>query len=111
MNKLRHENVELQERASLASVYSDELESLRERSHKAEKYECEITKLKEKIDELSLSKHTIDELKEENLILNETRTILEKQLNDYQIRFLCFQRIEADLQKYKLEVRIKHLKK
>ncbi len=30
-NKLRNENVELQEKASLANVYSDELESLREK--------------------------------------------------------------------------------
>ena len=30
-NKLRNENVELQQKAALANVYSDELESLREK--------------------------------------------------------------------------------
>lgn len=30
-NKLRNENVDLQQRAALANVYSDELESLREK--------------------------------------------------------------------------------
>lgn len=106
MNKLRNENVDLQQRASLANVYSDELESLREQSQKVEKYENEIIKLKEKIDESATSKVKIEELKEENLILTETRTILEKQLNDYQIRFLNSQRLDAELHKYKLDVRI-----
>ena len=31
LNKLRNENVELQQKAALANVYSDELESLREK--------------------------------------------------------------------------------
>ena len=31
VNKLRNENVELQQKAALANVYSDELESLREK--------------------------------------------------------------------------------
>lgn len=104
MNKLRNENVELQQRASLASVYSDELESLRERSHKVEKYESEICKLRERIEELGAHKLAVDELKEENVILGETRAILEKQLGEYQTRLLSSQRLDADLHKYKLEV-------
>jgi hypothetical protein len=43
-------------------------------------------------------------LKEENLILSETRTIMEKQLNDYQVRLLVMQRTDSDLNKYKNEV-------
>ena len=49
---MRNENVELQEKAALANVYADELESLREKSIKVDKYELEMAKLKERIEEL-----------------------------------------------------------
>ncbi|CAF0824667.1 unnamed protein product, partial [Brachionus calyciflorus] len=104
INKLRNENVDLQQKAALAQVYSDELESLREKSSKADKYETEMNKLKEKLDELQMSKARLDELKEENLILSETRTIMEKQIHDYQVKLLSLQRADTDMNKYKLEI-------
>jgi prefoldin subunit 5 len=56
VNKLRNENAELQQRATIAGVYSDELESLREKSVKVDRYESEIGKLRERIDELQESR-------------------------------------------------------
>ncbi len=54
--KLRSENMELQQKAALADVYSDEMESLREKSTKVEKYESEIIKLKDRIEEFRIDK-------------------------------------------------------
>ncbi len=44
------------------------------------------------------------ELKEENLILMETRSFMEKQLNEYQQRLLSTQRLDIDLNKHKKEI-------
>ena len=48
--------MELQQKAALTDVYSDEMESLREKSTKVEKYESEIIKLKERIEEFRIDK-------------------------------------------------------
>jgi hypothetical protein len=48
--------MELQQKAALADVYSDEMESLREKSTKVEKYESEIIKLKDRIEEFRIDK-------------------------------------------------------
>ncbi len=60
IHKLRNENGELQQKATLANVYSDELESLRYKSLKVDRYESEIGKLKERIDELQESKSRLE---------------------------------------------------
>jgi chromosome segregation ATPase len=104
VNKLRNENVELQQKAALANVYSDELESLREKSIKVDKYESDIVKLRERIDELQSNEMRLNELKDENVILIETRALMEKQLNEYQVRLLGMQRVDNDLNKYKVEI-------
>jgi hypothetical protein len=104
INKLRNENVDLQQKASLANVYSDELESLREKTVKIDKYESDNLKLKQRIEELEAIQQHFEEVKEENIILCETRTIMEKQINDYQIKLLALQRNDTDLNKYKQEV-------
>lgn len=104
VNKLRNENVELQQKAALANVYSDELESLREKSTKVDKYESELTKLKERIEQSDANNARLEELKDENSILIETRTFMEKQLNDYQVRLLGMQRVDVDLNKYKQDI-------
>lgn len=46
----------------------------------------------------------LQELREENHILTETRTFMEKQLEEYQQRLLSTQRMESDLNKYKQEI-------
>lgn len=60
--------------------------------------------MKDRIEELQIDKNRLEELKEENSILIETRTLIEKQINDYQVRLLGIQRLDADLNKYKQEI-------
>ena len=91
----------MQQKASLANIYSDELESLREKTVKIDKFESDNLKLKQRIEELEAIQQHFEEIKEENIILSETRTIMEKQINDYQIKLLALQRNDTDLNKYK----------
>lgn len=69
-----------------------------------DKYELELSKLKERIEELQNGNERIENLRDENAILIETRSIIEKQLNDYQVRLLGMQRLDNDLNKYKQEI-------
>jgi hypothetical protein len=69
-----------------------------------DKYESDFIKLKERIEELEAIQSRFEEMKEENVILSETRSIMEKQINDYQIKVLGLQRTDTDLNKYKQEV-------
>ena len=69
-----------------------------------DKYESELSKLKERMEEFDASNLRLEELKDENLILIETRSFMEKQLNDYQVRLLGMQRVDVDLNKYKQDI-------
>ncbi len=59
-NKLRSENMDLQQKAALADVYSDEMESLREKCTKVEKYESDLIKMKDRIEELQIDKTRLE---------------------------------------------------
>jgi chromosome segregation ATPase len=51
-----------------------------------------------------IKNYLLKELKEENSILIETRSLMEKQINDYQVRLLGIQRLDSDLNKFKQEI-------
>lgn len=88
----------------MVAIYSDEVELLREKSLKCEKYECEMLKYKEKLEEFDMIKVRCEELKDENSVLLETRTFLERQIDQYQIKLSNTNRNENDLLKYKQEL-------
>ena len=69
-----------------------------------DKYESELSKLKERMEEFDANNLRLEELKDENSILIETRSFMEKQLNDYQVRLLSMQRVDVDLNKYKQDI-------
>ena len=60
VNKLRNENVELKQKATLASVYAEELDTLRERVLRVDKYESDVSKLKDQIDTLQHDNTRLD---------------------------------------------------
>ena len=69
-----------------------------------DKYESELSKLKERVEEFEANNTRLEELKDENQILAETRMFMEKQLHDYQVRLLGMQREDVDLSKYKQDI-------
>ncbi|XP_033632076.1 girdin-like isoform X2 [Asterias rubens] len=80
VQKLRQENLELSQDARSARSYRDELDVWKEKASKVEKYEKEIARYREKLNELEYLKRRVEELREDNQLLHETRGLLEDQL-------------------------------
>ena len=79
-SKLRQENLDLTQKAREARALRDELDVQRERAQKVHILETEIQVYKDKISQSESLKSRMDELKEENKILVETKDMLEDQL-------------------------------
>ncbi|XP_062862903.1 protein Daple [Trichomycterus rosablanca] len=81
MQKLKQENSQLQAEARSVRVYRDEVDALRERAGKVDRLEAELTRFKEKLHDVQFYKARVEELREDNLTLLETKTMLEEQLS------------------------------
>ena len=103
-SELRAENSALHERASLAAVYGDELELLRDKTARLERCECELARARQRCDELEATRARADELAADNCLLVETRSLLDKQLADYEARWLAAQRADADVAKLRMQL-------
>ncbi|XP_072284416.1 protein Daple [Pyxicephalus adspersus] len=80
LQKLKQENIQLASEARTARTYRDELDSLKERAGKVDRLENELARCKEKLHDVDFYKARMDELREDNVILIETKTMLEEQL-------------------------------
>nr|XP_022333848.1 girdin-like isoform X3 [Crassostrea virginica] len=99
VTKLRSENSEMVQDARSARSLRDELDVLRERLGKADGYQNEIIKYKEKLNELEFFKTRVDELREDNTILIETKNMLEEQLSNCHKRVETVVELENELRK------------
>ncbi|XP_068110682.1 protein Daple isoform X2 [Hyperolius riggenbachi] len=86
LQKLKQENLQLAGEARSARTYRDELDSLKERASKVDRLENELTRCREKLHDVDFYKARMDELREDNLILIETKTMLEEQLASARVR-------------------------
>ncbi|XP_058018548.1 protein Daple isoform X1 [Ahaetulla prasina] len=66
--------------ARSARAYRDELDSLREKANRVERLEMELVRCKEKLHDVDFYKARMEELREDNIVLIETKTMLEEQL-------------------------------
>ncbi|XP_077936479.1 uncharacterized protein LOC144383300 isoform X4 [Gasterosteus aculeatus] len=73
------ENSQLLVDARAAHTYRDELDALRERAMKADKLESEVGRYREQ-PKMEVCKAKVEELKEDNRVLQETKEVLEDQL-------------------------------
>ncbi|XP_077179611.1 protein Daple isoform X2 [Paroedura picta] len=80
LQKIKQENISLMTDARSARAYRDELDSLREKSNRVERLEMELVRCKEKLHDVDFYKARMEELREDNIILIETKTMLEEQL-------------------------------
>ncbi|KAK8405973.1 hypothetical protein O3P69_006998 [Scylla paramamosain] len=78
--KLRQENVELVQDARAARAWRDEADIMRERAGRVEALEQEVTRYKDKMVDIEFYKTRVEELREDNRILVETKEMLEEQL-------------------------------
>nr|XP_014341817.1 PREDICTED: protein Daple [Latimeria chalumnae] len=86
LQKLKHENLQLTADARSARAYRDELDSLRDRASRVEKLEMELTRCREKLHDVDFYKNRMEELREDNMVLIETKTMFEEQLKGARIR-------------------------
>uniref|UniRef100_A0A3B3SCN6 Coiled-coil domain containing 88C n=1 Tax=Paramormyrops kingsleyae TaxID=1676925 RepID=A0A3B3SCN6_9TELE len=80
IQKLKQENTQLVLEVRSARVYRDELDALRERAARVDRLETELTRCKEKLHDVHFYKTRVEELREDNLTLLETKAMLEEQL-------------------------------
>ncbi|KAI5162445.1 Protein Daple [Manis pentadactyla] len=80
LQKVKQENVQLAADARSARAYRDEVDSLRERASRVERLEMELVRCKEKLHDVDFYKARMEELREDNIILIETKAMLEEQL-------------------------------
>lgn len=79
-NKLRQENLELIREARSAKALRDEIDILNERLHRLDRLESEIQRYKDRMSEMEFLKCRIEELREDNRLLCESKSMLEEQL-------------------------------
>ncbi|XP_051722992.1 protein Daple [Ctenopharyngodon idella] len=80
IQKLKQENMQLLTEARSVRVYRDEVDSLKERAGKVDRLETELARCKEKLNDVHFYKTRIEELREDNVTLLETKSMLEEQL-------------------------------
>ncbi|XP_076598701.1 girdin isoform X1 [Chaetodon auriga] len=81
LKKLQQESYQLLSDARSARAYRDELDALREKAIRVDKLESELSRYKEKLHDIEFYKARVEELKEDNQILLETKAMLEEQLD------------------------------
>uniref|UniRef100_A0A3P8ZFG3 HOOK N-terminal domain-containing protein n=1 Tax=Esox lucius TaxID=8010 RepID=A0A3P8ZFG3_ESOLU len=81
--RIRHENSVLLADARAARTYRDELDALRERAIRADKLESELGRYRERLHNMEFYKAKVEELKEDNAVLLETKAVLEEQLEGW----------------------------
>ncbi|XP_030052306.1 girdin isoform X2 [Microcaecilia unicolor] len=86
LKRLQQENMNLLADARSARVYRDELDALREKAVRVDKLDSEVNRYKERMHDIEFYKARVEELKEDNQVLLETKTMLEDQLEGVRAR-------------------------
>lgn len=74
------QNGDLLTEARKAKAYRDEVDAMRERAERADRLELEVQRYRERLADAEFYKVRVDELREDNRVLLETREMLECQL-------------------------------
>ncbi|XP_041920935.1 girdin isoform X5 [Alosa sapidissima] len=86
LKRIQQENLQLLSDARSARAYRDELDALREKAIKVDKLESEVGRYKERLHDIEFYKARVEELKEDNQVLLETKSMLEDQLEGNRAR-------------------------
>ncbi|XP_036402198.1 girdin-like isoform X3 [Megalops cyprinoides] len=86
LKRLQQESMQLLADARSARAYRDELDALREKAIRVDKLEVEVGRYKEKLHDIEFYKARVEELKEDNQVLLETKAMLEDQLEGSRAR-------------------------
>ncbi|XP_043111750.1 girdin [Puntigrus tetrazona] len=86
VKRLQQENLQLLCDARSLRAYRDELDALREKAVRVDKLESEVSRYKEKLHDIEFYRTRVEELKEDNQVLLETKSMLEDQLESFRAR-------------------------
>ncbi|XP_052007235.1 girdin isoform X2 [Xyrauchen texanus] len=86
VKRLQQENLQLMTDARSLRAYRDELDALREKAVRVDKLESEVMRYKEKLHDIEFYRTRVEELKEDNHVLLETKIMLEDQLESFRAR-------------------------
>uniref|UniRef100_A0A8B9JZ06 Protein Daple n=1 Tax=Astyanax mexicanus TaxID=7994 RepID=A0A8B9JZ06_ASTMX len=75
------QNTQLLAEARSVRAYRDEVDALRERAGRVDRLETELARFKEKLHDVHFYKARVEELREDNMTLLETKAMLEEQLS------------------------------
>ncbi|KAM7385349.1 hypothetical protein PAMP_001437 [Pampus punctatissimus] len=81
LKRLQQESYQLLSDARSARAYRDELDALREKAIRVDKLESELSRYKDRLHDIEFYKARVEELKEDNQVLLETKSMLEEQLD------------------------------
>ncbi|XP_061156704.1 protein Daple isoform X1 [Syngnathus typhle] len=81
LQRLKQENQSLSCEARSVRAYRDEVDALREKAARVERLDTELIRCKEKLNDVHFYKTRMEELREDNLTLLETKVLLEEQLS------------------------------
>ncbi|XP_023863005.1 girdin isoform X6 [Salvelinus sp. IW2-2015] len=84
--RIQQESLQLLSDARSARAYRDELDVLREKAIRVDKLESEVGRYKERLHDIEFYKARVEELKEDNQVLLETKAMLEDQLEGTRTR-------------------------
>ncbi|XP_063241285.1 protein Daple [Bacillus rossius redtenbacheri] len=104
VTKLKQEVQELTREARAAKAYRDELDAMRERAERAGRLELEAQRYREKLGDFEFYKTRVEELREDNRVLLETREMLEEQLGRARQRGDQALALEAELMRHRQEI-------
>uniref|UniRef100_A0A674BIY8 Coiled-coil domain containing 88C n=1 Tax=Salmo trutta TaxID=8032 RepID=A0A674BIY8_SALTR len=80
MQKLKQENMQLLAEARSVRAYRDEVDALREKAAKVDRLDTELSRCKERLHDVHFYKTRVEELREDNVTLIDTKAMLEEQL-------------------------------
>uniref|UniRef100_A0A8C1JXF1 Coiled-coil domain containing 88Aa n=1 Tax=Cyprinus carpio TaxID=7962 RepID=A0A8C1JXF1_CYPCA len=86
VKRLQQENMQLLIDARAARMYRDELDAMKERAIRADKLESEVARYRDKLHNMNFYKVKLEELKEDNQVLMESKAMLEEELQGVKAR-------------------------
>lgn len=99
--KLRVESQEWYAEARKSAAFRDEADMLRERADRVERLELDLQRMREKLSDAEFYKSRVEELREDNRMLLETKEMLEEQLQKSRKRSEHVMSLESEIIKYK----------
>lgn len=104
VSKLKNEITDLKSEVRVCKAYRDEADALRERAERADRLEAEVTRYKERLADLDYYRSRVEELREDNVVLEETREMLEEQLGRARARGEASTELEQEILKLKQSI-------